>query len=175
SQATGPAVVLFGHRASCETIGWTMRLLEGHNPVAAVKVAIGPEAPLAGIPGLALRAERAANLHGARLLGADTDWTDAIGTMDRAGLVLVVDAELDDEEAEATTRVANVVHLATVPDPRLRSARLLLPLTTMAEEQGVYVNRDGRAQRYLPAKTPVGMSRPGWWIASAAWAALAPD
>src|SRR5690606_38994287 len=52
SQATGPAVVLFGHRASCETIGWTMRLLEGHNPVAAVKVAIGPEAPLAGIPGL---------------------------------------------------------------------------------------------------------------------------
>jgi NADH-quinone oxidoreductase subunit G len=43
----------------------------------------------------------------------------------------------------------------------------------MAEEQGVYVNRDGRAQRYLPARTPPGMARPGWWVAAQAWSRVA--
>ena len=56
---------------------------------------------------------------------------------------------------------------------RARNAALLLPITSMAEEQGVYVNREGRAQRYLPARTPPGMSRPGWWVAASAWARLA--
>jgi predicted molibdopterin-dependent oxidoreductase YjgC len=45
----------------------------------------------------------------------------------------------------------------------------VLPVTTVAEEQGVYVNRDGRAQRYLPAKTPQGMARPAWWVAAQIW------
>lgn len=171
-EVTGPTVVLFGPRVSSESIGWTMRLLEGRNPMAAMQCPVGDEAPLAGIPGLALRRERAANLHGALLLGATAEWSTAIAALDGAGLLVLVDAELDDTEAEATTRVANVVHLATVADPRLRTTQLLLPLTSMAEEQGVYVNRDNRAQRYLPARTPVGMSRPGWWIASAAWARL---
>jgi hypothetical protein len=40
----------------------------------------------------------------------------------------------------------------------------------MAEEQGVYVNRDHRAQRYLPAKSAPGMARSAWWIAAQAWA-----
>ena len=60
-------------------------------------------------------------------------------------------------------------------DTRFRTAALLLPITTMAEEQGVYVNRDGRAQRYLPARTPPGMARPGWWVAAAAWSRLGGD
>jgi NADH-quinone oxidoreductase subunit G len=64
-----------------------------------------------------------------------------------------------------------VVHLATVADPRLPALSAVLPITNVAEEQGVYVNRDGRAQRYLPARTPPGMARPGWWVASRLWAA----
>jgi NADH-quinone oxidoreductase subunit G len=152
-----------------------MRLLEDRPHVAAMRVALGSEAPLAAIPGLSLRRERAANLHGARLLGVDHDWSQAINALDGAGLAVVVDADLDDQEAAALAGATVVVHLATVADPRFRNAALLLPITSMAEEQGVYVNRDGRAQRYLPARTPPGMARPGWWVAAATWARLGAD
>ncbi len=39
----------------------------------------------------------------------------------------------------------------------------------MTEEQGVYVNRDHRAQRYLPARNAPAMARPAWWVASRVW------
>ena len=175
SEATGPTVLLLGPRVSSETIGWLLRLLGDGPRIAAMRVPIGGEAPLAGIPNLALRAERAANLHGARLLGATDAWSDAIQALSGAGLAVVVDADLTDGEAAALAGAGMVVHLATVADPRFRTAGLLLPITTMAEEQGVYVNRDGRAQRYLPARTPPGMARPGWWVAASAWAVLGAD
>jgi NADH-quinone oxidoreductase subunit G len=174
-ESTGQAVVLLGPRASSETIGWVMQLVSDRPSVAAMRVSVGAEAPLAGVPGLALRAERAANLHGARLLGASDEWSRAIAALPGASLVIVVDADLSDEEASALGQATTVVHLATVADARFRNAALLLPITAMAEEQGVYVNRDGRAQRYLPARTPPGMSRPGWWVAASTWARLATD
>ena len=34
----------------------------------------------------------------------------------------------------------------------------------MAEEDGTFVNRDGRVQRYLQAKSGPGMARPAWWV-----------
>lgn len=173
--AAGPVVLLLGPRASSETIGWLLRLLGDLPRIAAMRVPVGPEAPLAAVPGLALRAERAANIHGARLLGAGDDWSRAVASLNGAGLAVVVDADLTDAEAAALAGAAAVVHLATVADPRFRTAALLLPITSMAEEQGVYVNRDGRAQRYLPARTPPGMARPGWWVAAATWARLGQD
>ncbi len=174
-ESDGPAVVLFGRRASSETIGWMLRLLDGRRTTAAIQVPEGPEAALAAVPNLALRRERSPNLHGARLLGADADWDAAIAALGGAALALVVDADLSDAEAAAMSGAARVVHLATVADPRLTTAALVLPVTTMAEEQGVYVNRDGRAQRYLPARTPPGMARPGWWVAASAWQRLGAD
>ena len=173
AEADGPVVVLLGTRVSCEAIGWLMRLLEP--TIAAMQLPTGDEAPLAGVPGLALRRERAANLHGARLLGADAAWTDAVAAIDGAALVVVVDADLTDDEAAATAGAARVVHLATVADPRLHHAALLLPIATVVEEQGVLVNRDGRAQRYLPVRTPPGMARPAWWVAAGAWARRDPS
>ena len=38
----------------------------------------------------------------------------------------------------------------------------------MAEENGTYVNRDHRVQRYFQAKPAPGMARPAWWIAAEA-------
>jgi predicted molibdopterin-dependent oxidoreductase YjgC len=35
----------------------------------------------------------------------------------------------------------------------------------MAEENGTYVNRDRRIQRYNQAKSQPAMSRPAWWVA----------
>ena len=58
-----------------------------------------------------------------------------------------------------------VVVLGTVVAAALRDAELVLPVTTMAEENGTYVNRDGRVQRYTQAKSQPGMARPAWWVA----------
>ena len=168
----GRVVLLLGGRVSSEAIGWLLKLVEGRDHVAAMKVPLGDEAPLTGIPGLALRAERAANLHGARMLGASASWDQAITALDGASVAIVVGAELDDVEATALAGANATVHLATVADPRFRNAALLLPIASVAEEQGVYVNRDGRAQRYLPARGAPGLARPAWWVAAAAWAAM---
>ena len=175
TETSGEVVLLLGGRVSSEAIGWLLRMVEDRPHLAAMKVPIGPEAPLAGIPGLALRAERAANLHGARLLGADGGWDRAIAALAGAAAAIVVDVELDDAEAAALSGAGVTVHLATVPDQRFGNAALLLPITTVAEEQGVFVNRDGRAQRYLPARGAPGQARPAWWVAASTWARLAED
>jgi NADH-quinone oxidoreductase subunit G len=45
----------------------------------------------------------------------------------------------------------------------------------MVEENGVYVNRDGRAQRFQQAKAAPGMARPAWWLAGEVLAGPGPD
>jgi NADH-quinone oxidoreductase subunit G len=165
----GAVTVLFGGRVSTESIGWVLRLLSGRQVTAAMRVPLGDEVPLAGIPNLALRAERAANLHGAQLLGAGADWDTAVAGAPDNDLVLIVDAPLSDTELAAVARAGAVVQLSTVAEPRLENTALLAPITSMVEEQGVFINRDGRAQRFLPARTPPGMARPAWWVAASAW------
>jgi len=173
SKDEGQVVILSGKRASCESIGWVMRLAGARSVVAAMQVPLGDEVPLAAVPNLALRKERAANLHGAQLLGMRADWSSAIGAVPSASLVIVLDAELTDGDAAIVSAAKHLVYLGSVSDPRLHDAQLVLPVTTMAEEQGVFVNRDDRAQRFMPAKSAPGMARPAWWVASQAWARAA--
>src|SRR5437667_6603988 len=61
-RADGPVVLLASGRASLEALGWLRRLMEGKQVTAAIKVPLGDEAPLPGVPNLALRRERAPNL-----------------------------------------------------------------------------------------------------------------
>ena len=166
---SGPVVLLASGRAACESLGWTVRLAGDRLLAAAIKVPMGAEAPIGAIPDLALRADRVPNLDGARLLGVASDWQAAIAAVNGADLVIVLDAELDDADVSALSGAAHIVHLATVIDPRLAHADLVLPIATMVETQGVFVNRDSRAQRFLPAKSAPGMARPAWWVASQAW------
>ena len=173
-EATGRTVVLASGRASLESLGWLRPLLAGKDVTAAIKVPRGPAAPLEGVPNLALREERVPNLDGARLAGLDAPWAEAMGLVEGASLVIVLDAALDDAEAAALGRAEAAVVLHTVDDDRLKSASLLLPVTSMAEENGTYVNRDRRVQRYTQAKAAPGMSRPAWWVLSEAWARAEP-
>jgi len=158
----GRVVVLASGRASTESLGWVRRLADAAGPVvAAVKVPLGGEAPLAGIPGLALRRERIPNLDGARLTGMAGDWDAALQAVDGAGLVVVLDADLEPAEAERLAGARAVVVLGTVQQDWIEAlATLALPVTTMAEENGTWVNRDQRAQRYSQARASTGMSRP---------------
>jgi len=45
----------------------------------------------------------------------------------------------------------------------------------MAEENGTYVNRDRRVQRYEQAKGQPGMARPAWWVAGEVLAGPGPS
>jgi len=167
--ATGRIVVLASGRASLESLGWVRRLFDGHHVTAAIKVPLGGTAPLPGIPDLALRAERVPNLDGARLAGYVAPWDEAVSAMEGAALVLLLDVALEDAEVARLAGAGSVIALASVDDERLKGSALLLPVSTMAEENGTYMNRDGRVQRFTQAKAPPGMARPAWWIAAEAW------
>src|SRR5438876_12432541 len=67
--ASGKAVALVSPGASSEALAATKRLLSGFSWTGAFQVVMGEEAPLSGVPNLALRAERAPNAKGAENLG----------------------------------------------------------------------------------------------------------
>jgi NADH-quinone oxidoreductase subunit G len=151
-------------------------MVAGREHVAAVKVPLGDESPLPGVPNLALRRERIPNLRGAELLGYGTDWRRALSALPEAGLILVLDADLDaDEQAMLERAPGALVWLGTVLSGAWRRAEAVLPVTNMAEENGTYVNRDGRLQRYQQAKGPVAMARPAWWVAGEVLMGRGPD
>jgi NADH-quinone oxidoreductase subunit G len=163
---SGRAVLLASGRASLESLGLLRRLVDRFDVTAAVQVPLGEEAPLAGVPNLALRAERAPNAEGARALGYHAAWPDAIAAAGKAALVVVLDAVLTEAEAAALAGAGALVVLGTVESEAWARAGLVLPVTTMAEEHGAWMNRDGRVQRYQQAKAPPGMARPAWWVAA---------
>jgi predicted molibdopterin-dependent oxidoreductase YjgC len=59
--------------------------------------------------------------------------------------------------------VRALLYAGTVLPDSARGAEVVLPLANVAEEDGTYVNRDGRVQRYLQARPTPGMARPAWW------------
>ena len=156
---------------SNETLFMLSQLAESTGGDGAFRVELGPEAPLAGVPDLALRAERAANVRGAETLGFTKTDTPLSGVRD--GDVLIVAGEDADALDDATlARVSAVVVLATIMPRRVDMAAVILPLTNVAEEEGTFTNLRGRVQRYLQAKAPYGMARPGWWAVSDLLAAM---
>ncbi|HYK81901.1 MAG TPA: 2Fe-2S iron-sulfur cluster-binding protein, partial [Gemmatimonadales bacterium] len=165
--AGGTAVALVSPRASSEALFLARELLAGLAWTGAFQVVMGEEAPLAGVPNLALRAERAPNATAAELLGYGRDYAAATQAAASAAVVLVLD------EPEITVQPAGrLIYLGTVLPDGARTAELVLPIANPAEEDGTYVNRDGRVQRYCQAKPAPGMARPAWWVLSELLAAL---
>jgi NADH-quinone oxidoreductase subunit G len=166
---SGSAVLLASGNASVESLGLLALLLKQRSLTAAVQIPLADtEEPLAGVPNLALRRERAANGDGARLLGYGTDWSAAIKAASSADLVVLLDVTLTDAEAALVGGAGAVVVLGSLQGQELPAAQLVLPVTTVAEEHGTFVNRDLRVQRYQQARSAPGMARPAWWIASEA-------
>ncbi len=159
--AAGAAVALVSPGASTEALFLARRLLARFAWTGAFQVVQGEEAPLAGVPNLALRRDRAPNVAGAELLGYTREYDAALRTARDAGLVLV----LDDPRAPVETAGA-IVYLGTAQpeDALVRRADVVLPIANVAEEEGTFVNRDRRVQRYFQAKAAPGMARPAWWV-----------
>jgi len=159
--ASGKAVALVSAGASSEALVAAKRLLSGFSWTGAFQVVMGEEAPLAGIPNLALRAERAPNAKGAEQLGYTRDYAPALAAAKTAAVVLV----LDDPDCPVETDGA-LIYLGTVlgNDAPCRKAEVVLPIANVAEEEGTFVNRDGREQRYFQAKPAPGMAQPAAWV-----------
>src|SRR5947207_15559747 len=159
--AGGRGVALVSPRASTEALFFARELFRGHEWSGAFQVVMGEEAPLAGVPNLALRAERAPNGRGAELLGYSRDYRAALAAAETAAVVLVLD-----EPDIAVSTAGALIYVGTVLPERARDAQALLPIANVAEEEGTFVNRDGRAQRYFQAKSAAGMAPPAWWVLS---------
>ena len=131
------------------------------NANAVMTVARGPEAPLAGVKDLALRAERAPNHTGADLFG----FTDVISPLAGLGandLLIVADAAAAVAEVPDGVRV---VVIGTVIDSAISAATIVaLPICNFAEEDGTFTNLRGRVQRFQQAKAPPSQVRPSYRV-----------
>jgi NADH-quinone oxidoreductase subunit G len=163
----GRVVLLATGGASLESLGLLKHALTGTSLTAAVQVpVVDGEEPLQGVPGLALRKERAPNGDGARLLGYSTDWAGALQAAASADLVVLLDVTLTEAEQALLAGARAVIVLGTLQPQALEKAEVVLPISNVAEENGTFVNRDLRVQRYQQARTAPGMARPAWWVAA---------
>ena len=163
--ASGRAVALVSPSTSNEALYLLQQVLGALQTTAAFRVErAASEIPLPGVPGLALREERAPNAAGARLLGFSEEFDAAASELDSAALVIVLGDDLRGLESDALSRAARTIYLGTaLPDPA-RTADVVLPVANTAEEEGTFINCDGRVQRYFQAKPAPGMARPAWWV-----------
>jgi NADH-quinone oxidoreductase subunit G len=153
--------VLASPRLNNEALFLLQRLIQRKNGVGWFTVPTGPEAPLPGVPDLALRADRAPNGRGAELFGFQRvdDAAQRLAALGDADALLVADEELAAATAVTTGAGAIVVVGTTLPG-WAKAAAVALPTTNMAEEEGTYTNLRGRVQRYLQAKAGPDAVRP---------------
>ena len=163
--AGGAATALVSPHSSNEALYLMAKLLSGFQLQGVFRVErVDAEHPLAGVPNLALRSERAANVRGATLLGFEEEFTTGLGRAKDSAVVMVLDEALDDLPADALAGAGTVIYLGTTLPEAARGADVVLPITNVAEEDGTFVNRDNRVQRYFQAKSAPGMARPAWWV-----------
>jgi len=160
--AKAPWVGLVSPGASCEALEAVARLLALGGGAGAFRVREGDEAPLPGVPDLALRKERAPNVHGAVAAGFGRDFDRAVAAARAAGLVVVLDEDL--HGVEPLPAAVPMIYVGTVLPEAARGAAVALPCANVAEEEGTFVNLRGRRQPYAQAKTPPGLARPAAWV-----------
>jgi NADH-quinone oxidoreductase subunit G len=157
--------VLASPSLSNEVLFLLSRVIQRVGGTGACRVRCGSEAPLDGVPGLSLRADRAANVQGAELLGFRRSDSPLDGVT-AGDALLIVDEELAGLDpaalSAAVARAGAVVVIGTTLPPWARDATVVLPIANMAEEEGTFTNVQGRVQRYLQAKAAPGLARPGY-------------
>lgn len=148
------------------------RLMTQTHGAGVFRAARGEVVPLPGASDLALREERAANGTGARLLG----FTEVPGLDDitiEGDALLVVGDDLSGTSAASLSVAGSVVYLGTtIPALVAQHADVVLPITTVLEEEGTFTNLRGRVQRFLQARTAPGVARPTWFVLADLSAAL---
>ena len=145
-----------------------VRDLGGEDVLYRLRV-VESERPLKGFPNLARRRQLAPNADGAELLGmtrvGDDDASGGLDEVaDHDGLILVLGDDLDDQGEEFGRNAACYIHLGAHGGTAPANAHFLLPVTTFAEQEGTFTNRDGRVQRFWPSMETAGAARPPWFV-----------
>ncbi|HTR78450.1 MAG TPA: molybdopterin-dependent oxidoreductase, partial [Gemmatimonadaceae bacterium] len=167
------AYVLASPRLSNEALFVLSQIITHTKGAGAFRVEQGAEAPLAGVDGLALRADRAPNVRGAELLGF-TRSPSPLADLEAGDVLVVADEELAGADAVDIARAGAVIVVGTTLPPWARhAASVVLPIANMVEEEGTYTNVAGRVQRFLQARAAPGFARPSWWVLSDLGAELA--
>ncbi len=161
----GRAVALVSPSVSTESLFVLKEMCSELDFTGAFRVnRVEGEVPLPGFNNLALREERAPNATGARMLGYVDDFDSAVAACNGASVVIVLDESLEGVSEDALSGAANVIYLGASSTEAAGTPSLVLPITRLAEEEGSYVNRDGRVQRYHRAKAMPGLARPAWHV-----------
>jgi NADH-quinone oxidoreductase subunit G len=164
--------VLASPMLSNEALFLLSELVRRQGGAGAFRVQTGPEAPLPGVDDLSLRADRAANVRGAELVGFERRERplDAVGAGD---VLLVADEELVGQDAAGAARAGAVIVVGTtLPLWARHIAAAVLPIANMSEEEGTFTNLRGRVQRFSQIKAAPGFARPSWSALSDLLAAL---
>jgi NADH-quinone oxidoreductase subunit G len=130
---------------------------------ASMRVPQGDEAPLPGVPDLARREDRAANVRGAELLGFSRA-DNPLAMMGAGDVLLVADEELDGLDASSVSSAKALIVVGTTLPTWAHGAAVVLPIANFAEEEGTFTNIQGRVQRFTQAKAAPGISRPSWYV-----------
>jgi NADH-quinone oxidoreductase subunit G len=136
-------------------------LMDGGSGV--FRVTEGDEAPLAGVKDLALRRERAANVHGAQALGFKKS-ADLLSGLKQGDVLVVAGEDLAGIDAAAIGRASDVIIIGSVPPTAAEKASVVLPIANFSEEEGTVTNLRGRVQRFTQARQAPGEARPSWLV-----------
>jgi len=129
----------------------------------AFRVTEGDEAPLAGVEDLALRRERAANVHGAETLGFRKT-NDLLGGLKQGDALVIAGEDLAGIDASALARASEIVVISSVLPEAATNASVVLPIANFSEEEGTVTNLRGRVQRFTQARQAPGETRPSWLV-----------
>ncbi len=161
--------ILASPTLSNEALFLLSRIAQHVNAPTVMTVPRDVEAPLLGVPDLALRAERVPNHTGAELFGF-AEVSSPLADLGDQDLVLVAEAAPTTAELPAGVRV--IVISSILDDTWCAAAIAALPMCTFAEEDGTFTNLRGRVQRFLQAKAPPAQARPSHRVMAALAEAL---
>ncbi len=176
----GEIAVVASPFCSTEALGTLSRLAgEAGEPSRAVfrSPRAQAEDPLPGFPLLVRRRDLAPNVDGARLLGyTRTGTDDGSGGLDdvagHRGVLIVLGDDLRDQPGDFGAAAGLFVYLGAFDSPAACNADFVLPVTTFAEEEGTFVNAEGRVQRFGQGLRAPGSARPAWLVLGALLAVL---
>jgi len=129
----------------------------------AFRVTEGDEAPLPGVPDLALRRERAANVNGAETLGFRKT-KDLLAGLKQGDVLVVAGEDLAGIDASALSGASDVIVISSVLPEAATNASVVLPIANFSEEEGTVTNLRGRVQRFTQARQAPGETRPSWLV-----------
>jgi len=155
--ASAPLTILLSPGLSLEELAaWQWLALKlGASPILASELV-----PQGKGDGFLIQAEKSANRKGGLLLGLlEKGAHDAIAQA-RAGKGRLLAVSTGDLGAEIEG--ACLALLTSHSSPACASAPVTLPLAVWAEQEGVFINRLGLAQRAHRALAPLGAALPAW-------------